>query len=223
MKNLFIFGSTGALGYGVTKTLLKNSYDQVFLFDRRPSKFSEENITKIILEDVTREKNVSDSFKYIGIDKGSENFLFSSLGGFTGGKKITETEYDDWRKMFKLNLDAAFNISKHFINKVEGLGKGSILFTSALSSFSREKQKIAYNASKSALNYFIESLTEEIRPVGITVNGIAPFILDTPANREWVKDASQMVAPEEVGKLVSALFDNYRILSGNIFKLPGTV
>jgi len=90
-----------------------------------------------------------------------------------------------------------------------------------LSGFNPEANRIAYGASKAAVNYLIESLAEECRSKKIGVTGIAPYILDTPANREWGKeeDYEKWHKPGEIGEIIHFIFSNYHYLSGNIISL----
>jgi NAD(P)-dependent dehydrogenase (short-subunit alcohol dehydrogenase family) len=67
----------------------------------------------------------------------------------------------------------------------------------------------------------IKTLAEEGKEINLSANAIAPFIIDTPANREWMKDADyeSWIKPAEIGELVYSIFQNYRLLSGNIYQL----
>ena len=67
----------------------------------------------------------------------------------------------------------------------------------------------AYIASKSALQRLVEASAAELAPHGISVNSIAPSVLDTPANRQAMPDAnpetwvSTAVAAQTIGFLAS--------------------
>ncbi len=67
----------------------------------------------------------------------------------------------------------------------------------------------------------IKTLAEEGKEINLSANAIAPFIIDTPANREWMKDADyeSWIKPAEIGELVDSIFQNYRLVSGNIYQL----
>jgi NAD(P)-dependent dehydrogenase (short-subunit alcohol dehydrogenase family) len=67
----------------------------------------------------------------------------------------------------------------------------------------------------------IRTLADEGNEINLSANAIAPFIIDTPANREWMKDTDyeSWIKPAEIGDLVDSIFQNYRMLSGNIYQL----
>lgn len=221
-KQLLIFGANGALGKGVTKTLLKKDFNQIYLFDSKfdlPS--NDAKIMQIITKDLSIERNVQDVFNNIVEDANSNFFLFSTIGTYYGGVEIWETDESDFDKMFNINLKSNFFIVKKFAELVKKSNAGSICLTSAFTSIQPEKLKFAYGASKSALNYLVKVAAEEGSSINLSVNAIAPFIIDTPANREWQKNANlkSWMKPEEIGELINLLFENYNFVSGNIIEL----
>lgn len=80
----------------------------------------------------------------------------------------------------------------------------------------------AYAASKAAVLNFSQSLASELAPDGITVNAIAPSIIDTPANREAMPDddTGNWLLPEEIAAVVAFLAgDAARIVTGSVLAL----
>ena len=223
-KELLIFGSNGALGKGVTNVMLKKDYSKIYLFDFHPK---EENLTPetvaIKIDDLTIEENVAKAYSRIKASGETAYFLFSTVGGFAGGKKVWESDLDEWSTMMNINLKTSFLIAKHFAKLVNESHSGSICFTSAYIGINAEKGKSGYGASKSALIHLVETLAKEGNEIRLSANAIAPYTIDTPANREWMKDAdfTSWIKPEEIGELVHSIFENYNILTGNLFKLKG--
>jgi len=219
MKKLLIFGGNGALGKGVTKILSTRSYDEIYLFDL---KFNEPEIEgrvkKILIKDLSREENVLQAFNNVTENPNSSLFLFSTIGGFYGGVDLWETFEQDFDRMFDMNLKANYLIAKHFSEKVKKSAGGSICFTSAYTANHPEPGKFAYGASKAALNHLVKILDDEGEKINLSVNA---FIIDSPANREWMKNVSHegWIRPEEIGQLVDSLFDNYNFVSGNVIEL----
>ena len=221
-KKLLIFGANGALGKGVTKSLLKKDFQEIYLFDR---KFDEDvqsqNIIKVVIEDLTIEKNVQFALNNVKADKNSKLFLFSTIGGYYGGVSVWETEEVDFDRIFNINLKSNYLICKNFADLIKRSSGGSICFTSAFTANHAEKLKFIYGASKSALNYMVKVMAEEGERINLSINAIAPFIIDTPQNREWNKNANieSWMKPEELGELINSIFENYNFVSGNIIEL----
>jgi len=221
-KKLIIFGANGALGKGVTKTLLQKNYDEVYLFDFKfDQSFSDPRIKQFPIKDLSIEKNDMAALYEVKTSEKTMLFLYSTIGGYYGGTNVWETEEIDFDRMMNMNLKSNFFIAKHFSSLVKKSYGGSICFTSAYTSNHPEELKYSYGTSKSALNYLVKTLSLEAVKINLSVNAIAPFIIDTPANREWMKNANyeSWMKPEEIGELINSLFDNYNFVSGNIIEL----
>ena len=220
-KVLLIFGSTGALGNGVTEVFLKKNYDEFYLFDFKHKEPSHTNINRIVVKDLSEEKNVKEAFGNIVPSSDSVYFLFSTVGGFTGGKKIWETEIGYFDRMININLKTNFLIAKYFSSLVKSAHSGSICFTSAFTGLKEEVGKAVYGLSKAGLIHLVKTLAEEGKEINLSSNAIAPFIIDTPSNREWMPDAdfTKWMKPTEIGEFVESIFQNYNMISGNIFQL----
>ena len=220
-KILLLFGSTGALGQGVAEFFLKQKYDQYYFFDFKHKERSYENINRIVINDLSIEENVKVAINNVTKEKEAIYFLFSTVGGFTGGKKIWETEVGHFERMINMNLKTNFLIAKYFALLVKQAHSGSICFTAAYTGLEAESEKGVYGTSKAALIHLVNTIAKEGNEIKLSANAIAPYIIDTPPNREWMTDAdySKWMKPSEIGKFVQSIFQNYYMISGNIFKL----
>ena len=220
-KVLLIFGSNGALGKGVTDAFLNKDYNKCYLFDLHPQIKNGNNIVQIEIDDLSVEKNVKKAFENIQPSKETAYFLFSTIGGFAGGKSVWEADIEEWDKMMEMNLKTSFLISKYFSKLVKKSHSGSICFTTAFTGLNAEPKKAAYGASKGALIHLVETLAKEGKEIRLSVNAVAPHIIDTPANRDWMKnsDFESWMKPEEIGEFIHSIFTNYHFITGNIFKL----
>lgn len=224
-KELIILGATGNLGRSVIDSFPLSEYDRVYLAGRNTGKISDRAGRYEIIQtgDFSDEDSIRDVFRRFEPGKDKIFFLFSTAGGYFGGKNLWETEGKDFRSMLEMNLISSFLILKYFSQLVEKSGGGSICLTSAMTSLQPEKGKSAYGASKCAMNYLIKTLALEGRQIGLSVNTVAPFIIDSEENREWVKDRTTMVSPEDIGRIVYSLFQNYTVATGNIIEVPFTL
>jgi NAD(P)-dependent dehydrogenase (short-subunit alcohol dehydrogenase family) len=219
---LLIFGANGALGKGVTQILIKKDFSKIYLFGSQLDELPEAaNIEKIKTKDLSIEKNVIDAFSKIRPSKDTLFFLYSAVGGYSGGKSIWESEADELDKMININFKTNFFIAKHFSLVVKESAGGSICFTAAYSGLSPSKKKSAYDSSKAALIHFVKEIALEGKEIRMSVNAIAPFMIDTPANRKWMPDSDyeKWIKAEEIGELVNNIFNNFSFVTGNIISL----
>ncbi|MGE5498864.1 MAG: SDR family NAD(P)-dependent oxidoreductase [Syntrophothermus sp.] len=224
-KELIILGATGNLGRSVIDSFPLSDYDRIFLAGRNTAKISDRTGSYEIIQtgDFSDEDSIRNVFRRFEPGKDKLFFLFSTAGGYFGGKNLWETEEKNFRAMLETNLVSSFFILKYFSLLVEKSGGGSICLTSAMTSLKAEKGKSAYGASKCAMNYLVKTLAEEGRQIGLAVNAVAPFIIDSEENREWVKDRSTLVSPEDIGRIVYDLFKNFTVTTGNIIEVPFTL
>lgn len=221
-KELLIFGSEGGLGKGITKVMLEKDFDKIYLFDLNFSELhSDERLTKIVVNDLSIEKNVIAALSNVKPDKSTIFFLYSTIGGFYGGQTVWEIEIEDWERILKLNLTTNFLIAKHFSWIVKMSAAGSICFTAAYTAEHPEEMKAIYGASKSALVHLIKTLSLEGKKINLSANGISPYIIDTEANRKWMPEAdfNRWIKPEEIGEVVYLIFKNFNYVSGNVLTL----
>ncbi|MHB8580930.1 MAG: SDR family NAD(P)-dependent oxidoreductase [Ignavibacteriaceae bacterium] len=220
-KELLIFGASGALGKGASDVLVQKDYDKIFLFDSKAELNNKnDKVETVIVKDLTLEANVADAFKSVKPGKDKIFFLFNTIGGYFGGKNIWETEVKDFERMFNMNLMTSFLIAKHFSLLVKNSAAGSILFTAAFTGINPEAKKASYGASKASLIHLVKSLALEGKEIKLTANAIAPLVIDTPANREWINgNYDSFVKPAEIGELVHGIFNNFNFVTGNIIQL----
>jgi NAD(P)-dependent dehydrogenase (short-subunit alcohol dehydrogenase family) len=224
-KELLIFGANGALGKGITSAMLKKNYDKIYLIDfeiEKDDRKAGEKVIRINSGDLAVDKNVAAIFSKISPSKNTLFFLYCTVGGYAGGKTIKETDETEWNRMMDMNLKANFFIAKYFSALVENSAGGSICFTAAETGVNPEAGKGAYGTSKSGLIHLVKTLALEGNSIKLSANAIAPYIIDTPANRGWMKstDYSGWTKPEEIGELAYSIFENFWFLSGNILRLP---
>ena len=220
-KIFLLFGSTGDLGKIAVEFFLDQNYDFYYFFARHKFEVhsTKNNYEVINVNNLTKEENVIEAFSKVKKKNDAGYFLFSTVGGYRGGKTIADTEYVDFLSMLNINLCSSFLVAKNFSRLVKGTKGGSICFTSALSSLKPEANKASYNISKNALNMLVETLALECKDIGLSANAVAPFAIDNQANREWVKETSQLISPNEICKVVQSLFED-NTASGKIVGLP---
>ncbi len=223
MKNLIIIGAFGSLGKGISNVLLEKDYDKKYLVDFKiSSEFKDKpGFTFIECGDLAVEENVKSVFDRINPGAEETFFCYSTVGGYTGGKSVMETDYAEWQKMFRMNADASFLIAKYFFKLASANKGGSILFTASATGLNAEANKSAYGASKAALINLVKTLSLEGKKYKIAANAIAPYILDTPENRSWVKDETKMTRLEDIAETAHFVFTNYESFTGNIISMNG--
>jgi len=97
---------------------------------------------------------------------------------------IQDLPEDALETTLSVNLKAAFRLTQHCLPHLRRSAGGRILFTSSVTGPRTAIPGLAhYAASKAGLNGFIRAAGLELARQGITVNGVEPGLIDTPALR----------------------------------------
>lgn len=222
-RKLLIFGAEGGLGKGVVSTLVKKDFDFIYLFDfNKPERINEKS-EFILIDDLTTDKNVHRAFENISASDSDTFFLFSTIGGFTSAR-ISANNEQLIEKMLGMNFTANALILKHFFLLCAKCKGGSACFTAAYSGLHPEIEKSTYGASKAALIHLVKTAALEGKEIGVSVNAIAPYIINTQANQSWFSEAGidpfSVIQPDETGDFIYSLFQSSHFISGNIIGMP---
>ena len=101
--------------------------------------------------------------------------------GITSPTPFLEVTGEEWDRIFAVNVRGAYNITRRVAPGMAERGFGRIVF---LSSVSAERGGgvfggVAYSAAKAAQLGFARALARELGPHGVTVNSVAPGLIDT--------------------------------------------
>ncbi|HWW81806.1 MAG TPA: SDR family NAD(P)-dependent oxidoreductase [Steroidobacteraceae bacterium] len=109
-----------------------------------------------------------------------------------------------WDQLFAVNLKSALFTSRAAIPFLRQSRQGRIINIGANAALKAGAGMGAYTASKSGLHRLTESLAEELKSVGITVNAVLPSIIDTPANRVDMPkaDFTTWVTPRALAEVI---------------------
>ena len=109
-------------------------------------------------------------------------------------ERFNEVSVDRWRHLMRVNLDAPFflaqRISEHMI---AGGRRGRIINFTSKNALVSEAGLVHYNASKAALDLVTQTLAVELAEHGITVNSIAPGIIDTQMAEDFALDRERFI------------------------------
>ena len=123
------------------------------------------------------------------------------------------------------NLKSAFLCSKHAISAMLEKGTGHIVFFPAKSALEPPGKSGAYSIAKTGLVTLMLTLREELIDTEITVNCVAPSILNTPKLRNLPNvDPAKTVKPSDIAELLCSICaDEGKILNGSILKVYGNM
>lgn len=157
--------------------------------------------------DVTDSEAIETFFASVAEAEGRLDVLVNGVGGFDMAP-VVETGPEGWRTMMEMNATSAFLCSRSAIPWMKESRWGRIVNVASMPALERGSPGMAaYGASKTALLHLTYSLADELVEDGVTVNAVVPTVIDTPANREAMPDASResWLDPMEIAEVVAFL------------------
>lgn len=130
--------------------------------------------------DVTDSKAVAALFKKIGEKFGRLDILANNAGTSQPKDIFEITRPRDWDRIIKTNLTSGFYCARQAMLMMRGQKFGRIVFTSSVV---RDRGAlfghVHYAATKAGQMGMVKTLARTGAPYGITVNAVAPGIVDT--------------------------------------------
>ena len=151
-----------------------------------------------------------------------------------------DLDFGFWKRMFAVNLDAMFLLCKALVPEMRARGWGRVVNMSSNTVGLNITHCVPYVASKAGVIGFTRALASEVGVDGVTVNAIAPSLVQTPTtmNREagpgglTPADEAKLIAnmqavkrPEVPDDLVGAMAfltsDDARFVTGQTLFVDG--
>ncbi|HEY8606039.1 MAG TPA: SDR family NAD(P)-dependent oxidoreductase [Noviherbaspirillum sp.] len=224
-KSIIVTGGFGALGRALGAEL-SSLGARVALLDRSgAAPDTPAGILAIGGIDLGDPTAAHGAFAQVASRFGGVDGLVNVAGAFIW-EKLEGGTIEAWDRMYAINLRTAVVASQTALSFLLGRGAGRIVNIGALASVKAAAGMGAYAASKAGVARLTESLAEELKDTGITVNAVLPSIIDTPANRADMPDAdaSRWVTPEALSKVIAFLLsDAAAPISGACIPVAGRV
>ncbi len=144
--------------------------------------------------DVTDPAQVEAAFGTVEARWGPVEVLVANAG-ITKDTLVLRMGEDAWRDVLETNLTGAFRVAKRAVAKMVRLHRGRIIFISSVGAFVGLPGQANYAASKAGLVGMARALTREVASRQITVNVVAPGVVET--------DMTGALGEERVGELVA--------------------
>lgn len=184
MKTVLITGGTRGIGREMVKKFTEAGYAVAFTYrssDAMAEELSLATGALAIKADSRSESDVASAVKKIEEKFGNVNILINNAA-VSSFSLFTDISAEAWRDMFATNVDGAFLYSKAVLPAMINDKWGRIINISSMWGVVGSSCEVHYSATKAALIGMTKALAKEVGPSGITVNAIAPGLIDTDMN-----------------------------------------
>ncbi len=238
MRRALITGGSGGIGSAIARRLADDGC-QVFIHANRgldAARVLAGEITanggeaSALCFDVTDEKATRSSLEGL-LEQGPIQVLVNNAG-IHDDAVFPGMNTKQWHRVIDVSLHGFFNVTQPLMMPMIRTRWGRIVNVTSLSAITGNRGQVNYSAAKGALNAATKSLALEVASRGITVNAVAPGIIDTPGSaRSFDAQAIERLVPmkragrpEEVADLVGFLCsDQAAYLTGQIISINGGI
>ncbi len=210
-KTVVITGASRGIGRECARLFAQKGYNVVINYnnseDRARELCDELNSQGFSVAVVKADVSVSAQAKEL-IDRAVEIFgsvdVLVNNAGIGEQRLITDVTDEIWERMIGVNLNAVFYCTRqalpHMINKKSG----KIINISSIWGICGASCEVHYSAAKACVIGFTKALANQVGLSGITVNCVAPGVIETEMNKALSKDDLDALCDETpVGRLGS--------------------
>ena len=236
MKNALVTGGSGGIGAAICRRLATDGY-HVYIHAHHGVQVAQSLSDSICAEGGSAEVLVFDV-----TDRVVVTALLTSLteeqaiqvlvnnAGIHDDVIFPGMQAEQWHRVIDVSLNGFFNVTHPLMMPMIRSRWGRIINVSSISGLTGNAGQVNYSAAKGAINSATKSLAKELASRGITVNAIAPGIIDTSMsestfNTEDIKRIVPMKragTPEEVADLVGFLAsDQAAYITGQVISING--
>lgn len=231
MSAALITGGTGAIGEAIARELSK-THDVIITYRENAEKaqtLARELHCTAVRADIADIDSVESAISPLLREFRVE--ILVNNAGISLIKPFLDTTYEEWRRMIDVNLNGAFNVTRTVVPSMVNRKSGAVVNVSSVWGVYGASCEVAYSAAKAGLVGFTRALAKELGPSGVTVNAIAPGVIDSPMNTSHLSPDElaeladetplcRLGQPFEVAQAVRALAEN-RFITGQVLGVDG--
>jgi NAD(P)-dependent dehydrogenase (short-subunit alcohol dehydrogenase family) len=190
-KSALIMGGSHGIGAAVAQRMsLEGARVTVADVEDAPAGTLDSAIERLHC-DVTDEANVASAIASVIGSESKLDILVNNAGVGGSALSFVELGWDEWHRLFSVNLNGVAYGMKHALPHMLERGYGRIINTSSQLAHKPAPFNAAYCAAKAAVVALTSAVAQEVANKGITVNCVCPGPTDT---RMWKSSDSDWKA-----------------------------
>ena len=197
-KVAVVTGGSRGIGRAIVEVLAANGMDVTFGYRENASAAAEVGAAQsgwlIRSERLdVRDAGACNLFVEKVIERAGHIDLLVNNAGVIRDNPLTALDEEDVRVVLDTNVVGAFNMTRAVAPHMIARRTGKIVNVSSVAGEKGGRGQTNYAASKGALNALTRSLAVELAPRNITVNAVAPGVIETEMSQEVRERAADQV------------------------------
>ncbi|MCP9455011.1 MAG: 3-oxoacyl-ACP reductase FabG [Nitrospira sp.] len=235
-KRALVTGASGVIGAAIAERLAADGH-AVIVHGYRNCEQAEALARRIrqggqsatsVCFDITDAQKANDALALL-LHQGPIQIVVNNAGVHDDAPMVGMTG-DQWKTVIELSLHGFFNVTQPLLLPMIGTRWGRIISISSVAAVIGNRGQTNYAAAKAGLHGASKSLAREVASRGITVNVVAPGLIESPSvnamfSQEQIEALVPMKRtgrPEEVAALVSFLVSEQAgYITGQVIGING--
>lgn len=213
-KSVLVTGASKGIGQGIALGLGKKGYEVVIHYGR------DQQGAEATLEEI---KRAGGQGRVLGFDVSDRSATQAALendmqefgayyglvsnAGIAKDAPLPAMTDDEWDSVINTNLNGFYNVVRPCVMPMIRRRKpGRIIAMTSVSGIAGNRGQVNYSASKAAIIGAVKALSLEVAKRGITVNCVAPGLIDTGMISEEIWDHAKGMIPMQRMGTVEEVF-----------------
>lgn len=232
-KTAIVTGGSRGIGKEISEILAANNFNVIAVATSEQSLDSIRDTKNIhpFCCDISDQQSIEKLYNFVSATFGYADVLINNAG-IHMDNILLRMKNEEWSKVMDVNLNGPFHLTKSVLKDMVKNKCGRIINISSISGTDGNKGQGNYAASKGGLLALTKSLAKEVGRRNITVNCIAPGLIETDMTShlsETVKKGyldriplKRLGKPKDIGQMILFLCSNEAsYITGQTFYIDG--